>query len=179
MKSARCILARRRPKMEIRVTENVLGLLWVQVLAIILGAAIAVWAADPTIGTWRLNVAKSEFKAPALHLKSEVRTYEESPEGVKVRIRTIEGDGHSVTVEYPANYDGKYYPVRGSGGPADAIALTTINDHEAALTLMHGNNIVATALRVVSKNGRTMTISYKGSDPVGRQVDRLLFYERQ
>ena len=54
--------------MEIRVTENVLGLLWVQVLAIILGAAIAVWAADPTIGTWRLNVAKSEF-SPGLPLR--------------------------------------------------------------------------------------------------------------
>jgi hypothetical protein len=68
MKSAGCILARLRPKMEIRVTENVLGLLWVQVLAIILGAAIAVWAADPTIGTWRLNVAKSEF-SPGLPLR--------------------------------------------------------------------------------------------------------------
>ena len=164
--------------MEIWVKENAWGRLWVQILAVILGAAIAVWAADLTLGTWRLNVAKSEFiSGPAF--KSEVRSYEASPEGVKVRVRTIEADGHSVTVEYPANYDGKYYPVRGSGGPADAIALATINDHEAALTLMHVNNIVATALRVVSKNGRTMTISYKGSDPVGRQVDRLLFYERQ
>ena len=164
--------------MEIWVKENVLGSLWVQVLAIILGAAIAVWAADPTIGTWRLNVAKSEF-SPGPAFKSEVRTYEASPEGVKVRIRTIEADGHSVTVEYPANYDGKYYPVSGSGGPADAVALTKINDHKAALTLMHGNLIVATARRVVSKKGRIMTISYKGSDSSGRQVDMLLFYEKQ
>ena len=98
---------------------------------------------------------------------------------MKVRIKTIEADGRSVNVEYRANYDGKYYPVSGSGGPADAIALTKINDHEAALTLMHGNIIVATARQVVSKNGRIMTISYKGSDPVGRQVDMLLFYKRQ
>ena len=98
-----------------------LGSLCVQVLAMILGGAISAWAADPTIGTWRLNVAKSEF-SPGPAFKSEVRTYEESPEGVQVRIRTIEADGHSVTIEYSANYDGKYYPVSGSGGPADAIA---------------------------------------------------------
>ena len=122
---------------------------------------------------------QSQNFRPGPAFKSEVRTYEESPEGVKVRIRTIEADGHSVTVEYAANYDGKYYPVSGSGGPADAIALTKINDQEAALTLMRGNIIVATARRVVSKNGRIMTISYKGSDPAGRQVDILLFYERQ
>src|SRR5690242_17691486 len=32
-----------------------------RVLSLILGSAIAVWAADPVVGTWELNVAKSNY----------------------------------------------------------------------------------------------------------------------
>src|SRR5229473_4397468 len=32
-----------------------------RVLSLILGSAFAVWAADPVLGTWELNVAKSKY----------------------------------------------------------------------------------------------------------------------
>jgi hypothetical protein len=84
-----------------------------------------------------------------------------------------------VVSEYPVNYDGKFYPVEGTGGPADAIAMTRINDHTAESTLMHGTTVVAKARRVVSDDGRTMQITHKGADPAGRVVDYILFYEKQ
>ena len=149
-----------------------------RLFAMILGATVAVWAADSTLGTWKLNVARSKFN-PGPAFQSETRIYEATPEGVKVTIKTIEGDGKAVTIEYPANYDGKFYPVSGSGGPADAIALRRINVYQAESTLMHGTSVVATARRVVSEDGKTMTITYKGSDPIGRQVDMTLVYEKQ
>ena len=146
--------------------------------ALILGTAISVWAADASLGTWKLNIEKSKFD-PGPAFKSETRTYEEQPLGIRVTIRTLDADGKSVVSEYPVNYDGKFYPVEGTGGPADAIAMTRINDHTAESTLMHGTTVVAKARRVVSDDGRTMRITYKGADPAGRVVDYTLFYEKQ
>ncbi|PWU05704.1 MAG: hypothetical protein C5B51_13900 [Terriglobia bacterium] len=147
-------------------------------LLVVISTAAVVWAADPTIGTWKLNIAKSKF-SPGPAFQSETRTYEAVPEGVKVTIRTVDAEGKAVVSEYPANYDGKFYPVTGSGGPADAIALKKINENTAESTLMHGSYVVATARRVVSDDGKRMTITYKGTDPIGRVVDYTLVYEKQ
>ena len=150
-------------------------------LTLILGAAAAVRAADPpdpTLGTWKLNVAKSKF-IPGPPFRSEIRTYVALPDGVKVTIVRVDGDGKKITTEYPANYDGKYYQVTTSGGPADAISLTRINVLTAEVYLKHGDNVVATARRVVSKDGKTMTITYNGVSPEGDHTDFVLVYDKQ
>ena len=70
---------------------------------ILLGSAFAVWAADPVLGTWELNVAKSKYN-PGPAPKSQTRIYEALPEGMKVTIKTVNADGQSTVVEHPANF---------------------------------------------------------------------------
>ena len=41
-------------------------------LFVVFGLAGSLWAADPFIGTWKLNVAKSKAPDPSLLPKSEV-----------------------------------------------------------------------------------------------------------
>lgn len=147
-------------------------------LGVLLISALPAWAADPTLGTWTLNVAKSKF-TPGPPFKSDTRTYTAEGNGVRVTIKTVDAQGKEVVSEYPVNYDGKFYPVTGSGGPADAIALKKINELTSETSLKHGSNIVAVARRVVSEDGKTMTVSYKGTDPTGRMVDYTLVYEKQ
>ena len=125
----------------------------------ILSAAVAVWAdsllfayqsqpvRDPLLGTWVLNVAKSKF-VPGPAPKSQRRTYEAHPQGVKATIQTVYADGRSASMQYTANYDGVEYPVTGSPD-SDAIALKKINDLTAEATLMHAGKIMATVRRVV------------------------------
>ena len=139
----------------------------------VLGCTTAlVWSADPVVGTWTLNVAKSRF-SPGPAPKAETRVYEAQGEGIKVTVRTVAADGHSTTVMISANYDGKDYPVTGSSA-FDAIALKRINDHTAEATLMHAGRAVATARREVSDDGRTMTITYEG-----QQVKNKAVYDKQ
>ena len=136
------------------------------------------WAADPTVGSWTLNVAKSRFlSGPAF--RAETRTYVEQTDGVKVSIRTTEATGKVVTTEYLAAYDGQVHPVSGAGGPADAVALKKVNEYVAESILLHAGREVATTRRVVSSDLKTMTITYKGLDPRGQQVDYTLVYERK
>jgi hypothetical protein len=70
-------------------------------------AAIAAGtAADPVVGTWKLNVAKSTFKAgPAL--KSQTRIYSQSKQGISLNMKTVGADGKETTSQATYHLDGR------------------------------------------------------------------------
>ena len=138
---------------------------------------LAVSAADLTLGSWRLNVQKSKF-LPGPAFRSEVRTYEQEPDGVKVTIRTVDGKGKDVTSVYLTTPDGQQHSVTGLGGPADSVGLKQINEYTAESTLLHAGKEIAKTTRVISGDGQTMTITYQGLDPGGNPVNYTLFFER-
>jgi len=140
-------------------------------------SALCTWAADASVGTWKLNVAKSTFK-PGPPPAAETRIYQSQPEGVKTTVKTTWADRKTTSVEYPANYDGKDYPVSGSRD-IDAVALTRMDDFTSAATLKHAGKEIGVARRVVSPDGKTMTITYKGINSIGDKVDNVAVYDRQ
>jgi hypothetical protein len=144
---------------------------------ITLSAAIALLAADPTIGTWRLNVAKSKYR-PGPAPRSETRVYTLTKNGIKGTVNTVWSDGKSTKVEFPANTDGKDYPVTGSQG-ADAVSWNRIDENSASLILKHAGRTIGSGRRVVSADGKTMTITYQGVNSLGDQVDNIVVYDRR
>ncbi len=143
-------------------------------VAVILGTAL--WAADPTLGTWKLNLRKSKFM-PGPGFKSETRTYEQQKDGIMVTIRTVDGKGRQATSAYLTTPDGVQHPVSGSGGPADAVALKRISDLTSESTLMHAGKEIAKTTRTMSEDGKSMTITYKGLNPDGEPVNYTLFFD--
>jgi hypothetical protein len=158
----------------------------------LLSGAIAVWAAEPLwasgqpsaasdedrllLGTWTLNLAKSTYRSgPAP--RSQIRTYEPHDQGVKATIKTVFIDGRSTTVGYVANYDSLEYAVTGSP-EVDTIALKRVAPRTAQATLSHAGKVIATARRVISEDGNTLTISYQGQQ-MGTRVDYTAVYEKQ
>lgn len=149
---------------------------FVRVLVVMLGLAGAGYATDPILGTWKLNLAKSKF-SPGPAPKSQTRVYSAYPEGVQVTIKTIRADGETTVLEYPANSDGKDYPVTGSA-QIDAIAMTRISDYISEASLKHAGKVIGTATRTISEDGKTMTITFKRPDSLGR-VDNVAVYDKQ
>lgn len=144
---------------------------------LVLISTSAIWAADASVGVWKLNLAKSIFK-PGPPPFAETRTYSAQPNGVRTTVKTTWADRKSTTVEYPANYDGKDYPVSGSRD-VDAVVLTRMDDFTSAATLKHAGKEIGVARRVVSRDGKTMTISYKGINTRGDLVDNVAVYDKQ
>lgn len=139
---------------------------------------ISLWAAaDPNIGTWKLNVAKSKY-TPGPAPKSATITYEETADGIKRSGESVDADGKTTSFTYTAKYDGKDYPVTGSA-LFDSIAIKKVNDHTAAATLKKGGKQVGTARRVVSKDGKTMTLTLNGTDEKGMKTHSVAVYEKQ
>src|ERR1700736_2467419 len=92
------------------------------ILTIATGTALA---ADPVVGTWKLNLAKSTF-SPGPAPKSQTRNYVESPRGTTLTVVTTAADGKHSTTTLTFKADGKPYPV--SGNPDfDMVAVTRVD----------------------------------------------------
>ena len=141
------------------------------------GIASVVWASDPVLGKWKLNVDKSTY-LPGPPPKSQTRVYEATGTGIKVTIRTVTADGQVNVVEHPVNYDGKEQPVTGSR-QSDAIELQRIDEYTSESVMKHASKVIGTNRRVVAKDGKTMTITYVGLDSRGRESRITAVYDRE
>jgi hypothetical protein len=155
------------------------GRAFLSMLVAVLGLAMSsdLGAAEAALGTWKLNVSKSKY-TPGPLPKSATVTYEASDGGYKRTGETIEADGKKTAFEYTAKYDGKDYPVTGSE-LFDTITIKRIDDHTAEATLKKGGKVVRHAKRVVSKDGKTMTITMTGTNDKGEKVHNVAVYDKQ
>ena len=154
----------------------------------ILGFALAAFAA-PTVsvsaqskepvglGTWKLNVEKSKY-SPGPAPKSLTARFEAAGKGVKLTTEGVGADGKPTATEYTANYDGKDYPLKGSP-VADTMTLRRINNRTTLRTDKKDGKVVGTQRREIAKDGKTATVTIKGTNAKGEPVNNLLVFEKQ
>lgn len=148
-------------------------------LALVLVGAVAVDAsaqADPAVGTWMLNVAKSKF-SPGPAPKSQILTIESAGQGVRVRTESVGVDGTKTASSYTANFDGMDVPLTGSAS-ADHVSLRRVDAQTVVRTNKRAGKVVQTITRVLSPDGRTLTITSKGANAQGQAVNNVTVYER-
>ena len=152
----------------------------VAVLALATGSA-AQSKDDPSLGTWKLNVAKSKF-TPGPPIKGDTRSYEVNDEGwLLVTTETIQPDGKHTGVRFAAKFDGKAYPQIGRFAPT--VTLITYEPVDK-LTLKYtqrdtSGKVLSTNTRTVSTDSKTMTIEQRSTDANGRPVVNVELFERQ
>ncbi len=142
-------------------------------------APAALWAADnPLIGTWKLNLARCKFTAGFPVPKSRIVKYEASgPNGMKYTNDTIQADGSPLHVEYVVQFDGKDNPV--AGDPSrDSTSQRRIDYYTTEMINKKDGKVVETTTRVVSKDGKTLTVTAKGIRG-GKPYSNLHVYEKQ
>lgn len=131
---------------------------------------------DLLLGVWQLDVAKSRY-TPGPPPRNETRTYVRDPEGMKGTIARRRADGTDEVIEYRADF-GREYPVMGT--PAyDTIQLKRIDAHTAEAVLSHAGRVFGTARRVVSADGRTLTIMFRQEDRAGHLQNNVAVYRKQ
>ena len=149
-------------------------------LGVVLGADIAnlsAQASDPRIGTWKLNAAKSKYSPGPAPQSLTVRV-EPSGQGEKVTAEFVNADGTRTTTQYTANFDGKDYPLTGSR-IADTVSLKRIDARTTVRTDKKGGKVAQTLRRVVSQDGKTMTVTTKGTNAQGQAVNNVALFEKQ
>jgi len=141
-------------------------------------AAIGLFGADSSLGTWKYNAAKSKTTS-ANPTKSQTDVREATPDGgVKITRTGQLTDGTPVDSSFTYKYDGKESPV--TGGPFDTISVKRIDANTTSWVVNKtGGKYHLTGRTVISKDGKTLTQTSKGTDAEGKPVAQTLIFDKQ
>jgi hypothetical protein len=132
---------------------------------------------DPVLGTWLLNVPKSTFvvgRPP----KSQTVTFDSAATGIRVTSETVNADGSVSHSTYTAAYDGKRYPISGTPS-ADSVSFARLDQRTVERFDTRGSTFVGSVTRIVSPDGKTLTVMSKPIGAQGRTVGNILVYDRK
>jgi hypothetical protein len=134
---------------------------------------------DPSVGTWVLNVAKSKYD-PGPAPKSSTLTIVAAGQGHKIEAKGVDAAGNPTGTQYTSNYDGKDVPVTLTGSQDyDAVALKRVDAQRIEGTRKKAGKVVQTYSRVISADGKTMTLTTSGTNAKGQKVNNVVVYEKK
>jgi len=147
----------------------------VVVVALSFVAAAACFAANPHIGTWKLNEAKSKLH-PGMGKNTTV-TYTEQGDKIKVTIDGVDKDGKPTHSVWVGKFDGKAYPVKGNL-PYNSVAYRVVNDRTNDITAMKNGKIGWSGRITVSADGKSRTVTINGTDAQGKKFKGKAVYDK-
>jgi uncharacterized protein YxeA len=159
--------------------KRILVVVTIVVMAVFMSSVLLAQS-DSSVGTWKLNVAKSK-SSPVPVPQSRTVTIAAQGNGVKISANQTAADGTHTTWSVTANYDGKDNPISGTGAPggADTIELKRINANTTETTWKKAGKVVSTGRSVVSKDGKVRTTTTKGTDANGKPTSGVSVYDKQ
>lgn len=156
---------------------NVKKVLSLIVLAAVFFASPA-FAADPVVGTWNLNVAKSKFTAGAV-LTAGTRVYTEANGLYTLDQKLTGADGKemSLRVQYRDGKDVKQ--ATDAAMDTDATFAKKIDANTWDFDLKKDGKVVGHVHRVVSADGKTLTVHNTGVQVSGAMGNETLVFDKQ
>jgi len=129
--------------------------------------------AQSNMGTWVANIAKSTY-SPNTPPKSQSLTI--SATGVTVDV--VAADGSTQHWVYGGTYDGKPVPITGNPN-ADMATRKRLSPTTTETTFTKGGKVTSVNTAVVSADGKTMTITAKGTTAQGQPLLNVQLYEKK
>jgi hypothetical protein len=139
-------------------------------------AGPACLAADPHMGTWKLNEAKSKFTPSTA--KFTTVTFQSMLGKMKVTGDGIGANGKPMHVEWSGKFDGKDYPVTGDPN-GDTRSYRKVDDRTLEVTVKKNGKVTAMAQTVVSADGKSRTATVTGTTPKGKKFKNVAVYDKQ
>ena len=164
-------------KAGMRQMSQLTAVVSVGLVLVLAGTALA-QSSNPHIGNWKLNIAKSKYNA-GTPPKSTTIKQESSGAGVKVTVDSVSAVGTVTHYTFATNYDGKDSPITGNNSNGDTAVVTRPDANTTRTVYKMGGNITVTNTAVVSGDGKTRTITSKGTNSLGQTVDSVAVYDKQ
>jgi hypothetical protein len=145
--------------------------------------SVASGQSDVRIGTWELDLGQSTFN-PGPAPRRQTLTYGSTERGLWALLQGIDATGKPInpdTSNMAIYFDGKDHPTPLALPQAtyDSSAWTRLGANKYEVIRKKAGKTVLTSTNVVSKDGKTMTITTKGVDAAGRPVKNVRVYNKQ
>lgn len=153
------------------------SLAWLSSVATVNGQA-AEALTNNMLGTWKLNVAKSTF-SPGPAPRSNTIKIERWENGQIAISDGIDAQGKPTHTEQPTKFDGKDYPRKGAPAANTTRSYKAIDHRTYESVEKIDGKVTITTRMVISPDGKTRTLTAKGTDAQGRMVNDVTVYEKQ
>ncbi|HEY7055286.1 MAG TPA: hypothetical protein VH458_02115 [Vicinamibacterales bacterium] len=135
-------------------------------------------ANDPFVGTWRLDPARSDYP-PGTCPTAMVIEMAAVEGGVRYRSDATYANGSRLHSEYTARYDGRQVLVTGGRGLMLPVSLKRLDSRTVVASYTKDFVTVATSRRVVSEDGRLLTITTTSLDAARKTTTTVGVYLKQ
>lgn len=146
-------------------------------------SAIGLVAADNSIGTWKRNIQKVHYDQgapPANPIVEQTIVIEPADGGVKITSKGKRKDGSPINTTSTRKYDGKFYPVTGTGSQFDMVSMKQIDANTfTSESKKTGGKYHASGKIVISPDGKTLTMTSKGTNAEGQPTSFTAVYDKQ
>ena len=143
----------------------------------ILAASSQVALAQTNLGTWKLNLAKSNY-SPGPAPRSGTFTFQADGQNLRNISEGIDAEGKPTRAVFIHIYDGKPYPTTGAVG-YDSSAYTRVDANVVKFSRINSGKSVQSGLHVVSSDGKALTVITIGTGPNGREINNVAVYDKQ
>jgi len=138
-------------------------------------ASAACFAANPHIGTWKLNEAKSKL-IPGMGKNTTV-TWAEQKDKFKVTVNGVDKDGKPTHSVWVGKLDEKAYPTKGNLS-WNSAAYKVVNDRTYNLTAMKDGKVLWSGASTVSADGKSRTVTLNGTGADGKKFKGKAVYDK-
>jgi hypothetical protein len=116
---------------------------------------------DPFVSSWILDADKSQF-VPGPGPEDRKMIFEAKENGIRHTTKTLNAFLSTTDdIDYTAKFDGKDYPITGTG--LDTVSLKRIDANTIERTGKVRGKVTETGAMKVSADGKVLTVSLKGS----------------
>ena len=148
-------------------------------LFFVVAGSVASAEEDLRVGTWELNLAKSTF-SPGPAPKKQTLTFQAAGPHWTALLQGIDASGKPINPDMnnlAIHFDGKDHPT--ATVDYDTTAWKRISADRYEVIRKKGGKIVLTSINVVSKDGKTMTITTRGVNADGHPIHNVRVYDKQ
>jgi len=109
--------------------------------------------------------------------KSSTRTYEVIGNTEKLTGSVVTVDGKTIPLGFTATLDGKESPSQNPG--VDTLVITPVDALTVYFVTKRDGKIMYSGTRVLSKDGKVMTLTTKGTNPAGKPFESTMVFDRR
>jgi hypothetical protein len=147
-------------------------------IVLILSSTTGLASSDPFVGKWKLDVHRSKYPDGTCPTRMLIEMHP-AGQGVAYNSEATYRNGAETHAQYTAEYNGKPVIVMGTHGLMLPVSLKRLDERIVEAFYTRGAEIVATSRRVVSADGRKMTITTVSKNATGKRLKTVGVYSRQ